>query len=528
MLKSCFGVAGGMAVALTSVAAAAAAEPAFPLTRVLGTGDAAPGVPGVTVEKVERHFNLAADGRVAVRATLSGAGVTTSNDAALFAGPYAAPSLVIREGAPAPLVDGSTFGFADSFVMNESGQIAIHGAAFQGQSGNTLIYVRSGDTWSIPARRYDPAPGTNSVYSGFFSPLVFNDAGEIAFKATLSPGLQPFAEALFMGTAGDMHLMGQTGAPIAGYDAAGNIGSIRSYGNFSEGGVGFGSWISSTSIAVAGRPGNLTLVARGDTQAAGMPAGVRYGTNGFSDVSVSPAGTVTFAASLSNVPSGGATQALYVGAPTSPQPVLTNKHAVPGVAGATFSGFGQPILIDNGEVMFFASLAGAGITAGNNEALFVGDPSDPRLIAREGAQAPGRPAGATFTEFEGPGRGGSGQLVYNDLGHIAFRAYDTTGAGIWATDADGGLDLIVHAGDELTVGGSPKTVYDVTLIGHQWWGLGTSYADDGRLALHLTFTDDSTAVYLTTVPEPSSAVAAAALLSVAVLARRRGRRAATG
>ena len=154
------------------------------------------------------------------------------------------------------------------------------------------------------------------------------------------------------------------------------------------------------------------------------------------------------------------------------------------------------------------------------------DPANATLVARKGAQAPGRPAGAVFTEFEGPGMGGSGRFVYNDLDQLAFAAYDTTGSGVWATHPDGTLDLVAHTGDTIAVDGVDKTIYNVWLAGHQYLGSGSCFADDGRLAVHLIFTDDSSAIYIARVPEPASAaVAAAAALMTLVCRRHRHRRA---
>jgi hypothetical protein len=108
-------------------------------------------------------------------------------------------------------------------------------------------------------------------------------------------------------------------------------------------------------------------------------------------------------------------------------PVLREGTAAPGLAGLTIgvgqlgsSQFAIPRAEFNGESDLFvqANLKGAGVTAFNDEALWIENDGQLTLLVREGQSAPGAGQNATF--------GGQGvtmgvySMAFNDLGHAAF------------------------------------------------------------------------------------------------------------
>jgi hypothetical protein len=77
----------------------------------------------------------------------------------------------------------------------------------------------------------------------------------------------------------------------------------------------------------------------------------------------------------------------------------TTGVQAPGLpAGVTFSGLGQPTLNSVGQIVFRGVLTGMGVTANDNTGLWGGTPGALSLVAREGGAVPGHP-GITFNEF---------------------------------------------------------------------------------------------------------------------------------
>jgi hypothetical protein len=108
-------------------------------------------------------------------------------------------------------------------------------------------------------------------------------------------------------------------------------------------------------------------------------------------------------------------------------PVLREGIPAPGLNGLTIgvgqlgsSQFAIPRAVFNGASEFFvqANLRGAGVTAFNDEALWIENSGQLTLLVREGQSVPGAGQGATF--------GGQGvtigvySMAFNDLGHAAF------------------------------------------------------------------------------------------------------------
>jgi len=130
-------------------------------------------------------------------------------------------------------------------------------------------------------------------------------------------------------------------------------------------------------------------------------------------------------------------------------PLVMEGDAAPGTSGAVFGGFFLPFSpgrIDaNGTLMFQNTLqSGIGGVTSANDTGFWGPNG---LIAREGDQAPGAPAGALFQGFAG--------VELDDAG-FAFRAALQTGpggvtsannTGLWRPDDDGGVILLTREGD---------------------------------------------------------------------------------
>jgi hypothetical protein len=75
---------------------------------------------------------------------------------------------------------------------------------------------------------------------------------------------------------------------------------------------------------------------------------------------------------------------------------------------------------DGGMVAFEAGLAGPGVTAANDRALFAGSRGTLNLFAREGSPAPGLPSGTYYSTTDNQGTASWGVYDLTDDGHVVF------------------------------------------------------------------------------------------------------------
>ncbi|BBO32810.1 hypothetical protein PLANPX_2422 [Lacipirellula parvula] len=196
---------------------------------VARTGDAAPGTPaGVKYSSVGTPA-LNDAGWVAHVAGLTGSGVTSANDEALFAGPGGALQLVARKGDNAPGVPASVkYEALSPPALNDAGQVAYH-AVLTG-SGVTVandraIYAGSRTAPQLVARTGDAAPGMPAgvTYASLSLSLlpVLNDAGQVAYTARLKgSGVTASNDAaVYAGLPGAPHLIAREGEPAPGTPA---------------------------------------------------------------------------------------------------------------------------------------------------------------------------------------------------------------------------------------------------------------------------------------------------------------------
>jgi hypothetical protein len=205
--------------------------------------------------------------------------------------------------------------------------------------------------------------------------------------------------------------------------------------------------------------GSLTLVAREGTQAPGTPAGAV-----FSELSRDPvlndAGQTAFPAYLREG-AGGVTASNNAGIWAQRggqlQLVARTGNAAPGTpAGVNFGSFtansyGDGFFAFNnaGQTAFTATLmSSGGVVSSNDSGIWSDLGGTLALIAREGMQAPGAPAGAVFDDLT------TKSPVLNNNGQLAVTAQLRVGPGgvvtdnnfgIWLADKDG-ASLVVREG----------------------------------------------------------------------------------
>ena len=468
--------------------------PSGSIEKIYRLGDVAPGTGGAVFSFQAGFANIGADGTIAHRSGLSGAGVTTSNNKGIWAGTAGNMLLHARTGSVAPGTGGavfSTFGNHDAeFVwVTPGGQVVFNGKLVQGGS---VTAANDNGTWVGPPgssvillREGDVAPGTGGAVFTEFQPETYfgtNNAGTHVIRRDIS------------------------------------------------GAGGSGVW--------RGTPGNLELVI--------LKGNVAPGTGGatwsfLNNAQILGDNRVAFSAQLSGA---GVTSAnnlgIWLGNNLSDMQLILRKgDSIPGLtAGVTVN----PNLPKGNEnhLVFHATLQGTGVTSSNDVAVTLWSATTGlQVVMREGDVAPGA-GGATFViNTTNPNFQSSSIPSVSQSGFVAFCA-DLTGpgvttannAGVWVWDGNV-LHMIMRKGDVIDLDPGPVTdlaiVSTFNLWEESWRGTRSGFASfdaNNRLVWHVGFTDGRFAAMMTAIPEPTTLamIGVTALLGCYFAVRARSRK----
>jgi hypothetical protein len=295
-----------------------------------------------------------------------------------------------------------------------------------------------------------PAPA-GGAFSEFPYHSVINDANQIAFRANTSGASSP--DGLYLSDGDAIHHVAHVGQPAPGFATGVTIQSfdINQHRANDQGQVVF----ESTLVG----PG---MLGTGDDD-----------SNAFANWFWS-AGVL--------------------------QPIAQYQAPAPGTT-ARFRTFGRTTIDDLGNVAFAGDLTGDGVTSQNDSAFWYGPPNDLRVLAREGAAAPG---GVSFGELSG-----FDYPVLARNGRVAFTS-DLAGGGrgLFAGTGDA-LQLVAKSGDAIPGAGvnygdirghgtppRPNNRGDVVFVSH---------LSDGGRALLAGAPDDIEIVARTGSPAPDLA-----------------------
>ncbi len=187
------------------------------------------------------------------------------------------------------------------------------------------------------------------------------------------------------------------------------------------------AWIAH---AAAGQVAPLSVVALSGDPAPGAGAGVVFTTIPFNFAVGTPfmnnSGRVAFLTGLAGTGVTAANDfAVYCGTPGSLSIVAREGAAAPELAGLTIATITDaPLFGGSDAVSFRATLAGAGVTAANDAVLYAGAAGALTLAAREGASAPGDP-GSLYSTFSTAAVSQTTTLAYGGT-------YTSGVAGLWA------------------------------------------------------------------------------------------------
>ncbi|MEZ6318681.1 MAG: GC-type dockerin domain-anchored protein [Phycisphaerales bacterium] len=361
------------------------------------TGQALPGAPGVTLLNPLGPAWIADSGTTLFRTALTGASITADNDWAICASSGGSLSVMAREGDQAPGAPaGINYGVLDQFQLTPGGRVAfdclLAGAGVSlANDGAVVAGAMAGAT--VIAREGDAAPGLAGVTLFNVGRGLTNDAGDVAYLATLAGSGVSGANdvALYLGTAGavapvlregDALTGALAGTMVKGFTAAGLDDSGRVVQLITLDGTGVGSLNDTAIVGVTS--GAVTSILREGGQAPGMGAGVSVA---FLEIYVHPSGHVAFVGVLEGAGITAADDAvLYAGDGTTFAPVAREGDPAPGIPSALLGTYLQGVRVNAaGQAAFVAGLTGPGVTSSNNQALYLTDGAgNTELIARTG------------------------------------------------------------------------------------------------------------------------------------------------
>ncbi len=503
-------------------------------TRAL-TGDAAPGTgPGVVYGVIASAPAFNSTGQVAFRSSVTGPGVDLTNITGIWSGGSGSLNLVARTGSAAPGA-GAGVEYFRLFTpkINDAGQTAFSASLAGtgvGRTNFTGLWSEGSGSLNLLARAGSVAPGTSAgaTFSQFsfgtttFNPLLDN-VGQTVFLAPLTGTNVDVTndEGIWSERSGLLSLVAREG------NAAAGTGPGVVFGNLAEpllntaGQTVFWGTLTGTGVdhtndvgIWSDQAGSLSLLVRAGDTAPGTDPGVVYSS--VNAPALNNAGQTAFTAELTGP---GITLSNDKGLWSEGSGSLglvarEGDTAIDLPADVVYSSFGALDLNDAGRIAFAGSLTGPGVSALDNSGLWSEGSGSLSLIARQFDAAPGTAPGVRYSTFNGvnPVLNGAGQTSF--MGRLSGTGVDDTNdRGIWATDPNGLLTLIVRSGDLFDVNDDPliedlRTISTINLAtgGSNAFMPTPAFNDAGQLAFTLRFTDNTSGVFVAIIPEPASLV----------------------
>jgi hypothetical protein len=201
-------------------------------------------------------------------------------------------------------------------------------------------------------------------------------------------------------------------------------------------------------------------------------------------------------------------------------------------SGVSFKTLSLPVLNDRGRAAFPAYLAGPGVAPNVNDfGIWTQRGGSLTKVVRLGDPAP-EMVNAPFIYIDPAiSFNRNGQLAFLALaGQVGFGLSET---GIWATDQNGLLRLIVRTGQQIDVddgaGVDLRTISDLSFDTPDLGGtgngdgLGSAFNEWGQLVFGARFTDGSRGVFVSNLvraPEPQSLLLAAVFFAIPAAIRK--------
>lgn len=396
--------------------------------------------------------------------------------------------------------------------LSENGQVAFT-ASLKDGPGTGLSSIWRGTSGNIKniAITNTQAPGaqTGQTFDWFVrtTPNNINDSGDVAFRATITnpDGSASTDQGIWIAHETDATPVVITGQQIPGRPAGFTFAGAILQGLNNNNQVIFnavdpalstntqGLWIGTDQNnlrPIIGSAGASVPVIKPD----GAPSKTYIPPQAFYGAQLNNAGQVAFAARDDNAKAG-----LWIEYNGTVAPVAIEGAPAPGApSGSLFNAFDTDIadfsgvenpgyaFNDAGDIAFIASVD-VPTTSGIQtfDGIWAGQPGNLQLIALQGQPTPAQGGQPVF--------GNLFNLLLNDLGQVVF----VSDNGLWLADPIQGLSLIAEAGDTIDVAsGDTRTIFGVA---------PNDFNNQGQLTANVLFTDNSTGIFLITVPEPTTA-----------------------
>ena len=353
---------------------------------------------------------------------------------------------------PAPGTDGSTFNTYQRAFINENDIVVFGGSVLGGDSsGSVGVWFGDVDGVEVAAVDGKPAAGQAAgVDYGIFTAINIDDSDNVSFNSQLTGDVTPTSDLAHFASAGGSALtsLAREGSPAPG--TPGIFEAIRD----SVAGNGVTAFPARLAIGdpITARndsgiwsthSGALDLVVREGDDADAIP-GAKFGSI-VASMAMNASGEMAFTASLTQA--GGANQAVFTGLPGALEVAFRRDGIAPGTGGATFRLFDAAAIGGSGDTAVFASLnnsSSLGISSSNNQGIWTNIGGTIALVAREGDQVPGLPAGISFESFR--------EILVADDGSVCFSGFvqgpgvNSSNDGCLWSNASGSLEILAREG----------------------------------------------------------------------------------
>ncbi len=420
------------------------------LTLLARTGATPPGTASpIAFDNFDDQYRNSSGGPVAFGASLRGTSSDLDSGIWYRPNPSTASSLLVREGDTVPgIIPAATYLDLKPQVV---GTALLPGYDIADVSG--IVFIQAIASGNIPVVLAGiPGNVTNIAYQGGHAPGVPSEVS-YAFCPSLerlvspNPDRQPLLVRQF-NQSGQLVFRGQlTGQGVSDKDNTGIWSGLR------------------TSVSLFARENGQAADAAG-----GGLSGITYGDFP-NDPELAPLitqdGRITFIGSLTGTGVGDDNKyAIWAGqVGSTPALVVRSGTVAPDTTDANYNRFLEAAVGNGTWLLFKTLLAGSGVTAGNDEAIYSGQGATFSLVAREGFAAPGT-NNAVFKSFT--------RVKINGSGFVAFTARLTGTAvtenndeGLWV-GRPGSIKLIAREGSEVpdTVPGTTyaKNFFDPFLL----------------------------------------------------------------
>ena len=490
---------------------------------LLLSGDPSPvPVDTITYEDFETPV-LNDNGSVAFLAEFDGPDVSPQFDRAIFLTNGNSSEVVVQAGNQVPgLEDGIVFDRDFEIpIINNDNQVAFEAHAFGNgldSSQDDLLFLSDQGQLDLIVREGDPAPGTQDgtvLGGGFpanspFNEITIDGVGQATFSTTVTGNSSD--SAIYTQLENDLQLVVKEGATAPGFDEDITLNEVTLDGKSESGRLLFsanldGNDINSDNnrVLYSFENQSFDLIAREGEPAIGFDLGIEY--LGIVGADINESGQIVFRSFLQGPGIGSFNEndeALFTDRNGKLELLLQSGITLPGTPdGVIIASLSFPIINVNGDIVFQSRME-----VNSNDFLgsgiFLDRDGKVEFVARSQTQAPGTPDGVTFTNFGIglPALSNTGQVAF--LGEVSGAGIDSSNnKGIWATDLEGNLQLVVRRGDQIDVSKDPevsdlRTVSDLEMIENPNGQNGTAnnFNDAGELLFLARFQGGSQGIVI--------------------------------